>query len=100
MNKSDFDIIHDLGCGEGKFLNEVKKKFKKKILTGSDISKISVQNAKKKYPFLNKNIIQSDAQKINKWGNWLIKRYNINKKILLSMWFIIHEFSRINPKKL
>ena len=56
MNKSDFDIIHDLGCGEGKFLNEVKKKFKKKILTGSDISKISVQNAKKKYPFLNKKI--------------------------------------------
>ena len=51
MNKSDFDIIHDLGCGEGKFLNEVKKKFKKKILTGSDISKISVQNAKK-IPFL------------------------------------------------
>ena len=32
---------------KGKFLNEVKKKFKKKILTGSDISKISVQNAKK-----------------------------------------------------
>ena len=54
----------------------------------------------KKYPFLNKNIIQSDAQKINKWGNWLIKRYNINKKILLSMWFIIHEFSENKPQKI
>ena len=95
LNNNDFDVIHDLGCGDGKFLKHISLKFKSKKLSGSDLSKISIIETKKKFNSKNINLIQSDALNLKKWVNWLLKKYNPKKqKILISMWFIVHEISK------
>jgi SAM-dependent methyltransferase len=97
----DFDIIHDLGCGDGNFLKSIKKTYKDKIITGSDLSKISIEETKKKIKDKNLKLIQADALNLDKWINWLKKIYDIKKqKVLISIWFIIHEISNKDVNKI
>jgi hypothetical protein len=95
LKKNDFDVIHDLGCGNGNFLKNINLKFKNKELSGSDLSKISIIETKKNLNSKNVKLVQSDALNVKKWANWLIKEYDPKKqKILVSMWFVIHEISK------
>ncbi len=95
LKDTDFDVIHDLGCGNGNFLRNINLKYKSKKLSGSDLSKISIIETKKNLGSKNVNLIQSNALDVKKWVNWLIKKYNPKeKKILISMWFIVHEISK------
>lgn len=95
LNENDFDVIHDLGCGNGNFLKKVKLKFKNKDFSGSDLSKIAVQETKKNLNIKNLKLIQSDAMDVKKWTNFLLKEYDTkNQKLLITIWFIIHEISK------
>ena len=53
---------------------------------------------------INKNnlkLVQANALNVDKWTNWLIKNYDTKKqKIIISMWFIIHEISKKNVNKI
>lgn len=95
LDENEFDIIHDLGCGNGNFLKKISEKFKNKNYSGSDISQISINETKKKLSIKNLKLIKSNAFNLNKWTNFLIKEYDTkNKIVLISMWFIIHEISK------
>jgi hypothetical protein len=101
IKNDDFDIIHDVGCGDGNFLKNVKKKYKNKIITGSDLSKISVEQSKKNIKTKNLKLIKADALDVDKWIGWLKKNYDMkNKKLLISIWFIIHEISNKDVNKI
>ena len=43
LAKEDFDVVFDLGCGDGNFLENLSKKYQNKLISGSDLSKISIQ---------------------------------------------------------
>ena len=87
--------MHDIGSGNGSFLDLVKKKKLIKMVSGSDISATSVKELRK-----NKNIqsIQCNALNVKKWSSWVNSRVPVNKqnKILISLWFILHEINKKN----
>jgi len=95
LKNTKFDVIHDLGCGDGNFLRNINLKFKNKQLSGSDLSKISIVETKKNLGSKNVSLIKSNALDVKKWVSWLIKKFNPKKQeILISMWFIVHEISK------
>lgn len=95
LKNTDFDVIYDLGCGDGNFLKNINSKFKSKKLSGSDLSKVSIVETKKNLGPKNVSLIKSNALDVKKWVSWLIKKYNPKKQIILiSMWFIVHEISK------
>jgi len=96
----NFDLLADLGCGDGHFLNLVKKAFPHKNIVGIDISKTAIDVAceklKEHHPFQQVNMIQSDAIDIRNWGERL-KQIAGKNSIVLSMWFLLHEISKKDP---
>ena len=75
IKNNDFDVIHDLGCGNGNFLKNMKSRFKNKKYSGSDISKISIFETKK-IQIKKLKLIQSNALNVKKWVKWLTKEYD------------------------
>jgi hypothetical protein len=99
LKKNSFDVIHDLGCGNGYFLSLLKKKFSNKKISGSDLSNIALSETKKRFKNKKIKLLNSNAFNVSKWANWILKNYDTeNEKILISMWFIIHEISEKNTK--
>lgn len=97
INKNDFDIICDLGCGDGFFLDLINKKFKNKKILGSDLSNIALEETKKKFKKKKVELLRSNASDVRKWSKWILKNYDSDKdNIIISMWFIIHEISNKN----
>lgn len=98
--KINFDIIVDIGCGNGSFLKEALKGLADKRAVGIDLSEISVnvtgENLKKEYPGREITMICSDAFDLDNWGNKL-KRIAGEDQLVISMWFLIHEISQNDP---
>jgi SAM-dependent methyltransferase len=101
IKKKKYEIVFDLGCGSGFFLNEVKNFSSKIKICGSDLSLEAINEAKKKLGNKTK-LLRSDAYNSSKWIKWLNSKYkDINrKKILITFWFIIHEISKNNPNRI
>ena len=54
----------------------MKSRFKNKKYSGSDISKISIFETKKKFKSKKLKLIQSNALNVKKWVKWLTKEYD------------------------
>lgn len=92
-----FDLLADVGCGNGYFLKEALRGTPVKNAVGVDLSPISVRvaeaNLKKEFSDREIIVLCSDAMDVEKWGNQL-QRIAGDKRVVLSMWFLIHEISR------
>lgn len=98
LKNKDFEIIFDLGCGDGFFLDLIDKKFKNKKILGSDLSKIALAETKKRFKNRKIKLLNSNANNFKKWSKWILKNFDTNKNdIIISMWFIIHEISKKKP---
>lgn len=95
--KIKFDVIADIGCGDGHFLDSFLKSIHEKKVVGIDISPLAIdityKNLHKHYPNQEINMICADAFDVKKWGGELL-RIAGTKKIAISMWFLIHEISK------
>ena len=92
---NSYDTAIDVGCGNGHFLNLMASYFENIDLIGFDISKISVNSAKKikkNYPKNKISIFQEDASKVNSWST-KIKKMTKKKKTIIFFWFLLHEIS-------
>ena len=97
IKKENIGLIADIGCGDGNYLLQASKKFPNAKIFASDISKIAVSEARKKLKKIKteKKFFTCDATNVFKWSNE-IKKIDINKneKVLISIWFILHEISK------
>lgn len=97
FKKDEFDVIADIGCGDGEYLSRSIKYFSKADFFASDISKKALSECKKK---LKKNLnritfFKSDAFDVKKWSKILNKlTQNNNKRVLITMWYVVHEISK------
>lgn len=95
------DIL-DIGCGDGTFLNLVKKNNSNIRILGCDLSEKSVSQSKKNLRLKKKDFIfkvdGSDIefikQKLDK------KRIVLGKDSLISLWFLLHEISGSSKQRL
>ena len=98
-----FEVIADLGCGNGHFISTFLKNIPNKKVVGIDISQISVditrRNLREQFPNLEIKMICSDALDVEKWGDQL-KNYAGTDRIAISMWFLLHEISSNNSDKI
>ncbi len=95
--KLEFDLIADIGCGDGHFLLTFISRIKGKKAAGVDISKVSTEvsykNIKDKYPDQELCVVCSDALDVDTWSAPVLEMAATGN-ILLSMWFLLHEISR------
>jgi SAM-dependent methyltransferase len=85
-----FDVLADVGCGNGFFLKEALKALPLKRAVGVDISLVSVRATEAN--------LKKDALDLKNWGKRL-KEIAGEQKIALTMWFLIHEISQDNPQR-
>ncbi len=99
INRNKYSSIFDIGCGNGFFLNEVKKKYPRIKIFGSDISSKSIRLSKK---IKNIKLIKCDAFNINKWSRWIKNKNRLSneKSFLITLWFVIHEISNNDTQKI
>lgn len=103
FNKKEVGLVADIGCGDGNFLTQVTKKIPNIPLFASDISKIAVNASKKNLvKFKTKKFfLVCDAFNVKKWAKEINKiKIEKNKKIIISIWYILHEISQNNPKRI
>lgn len=103
INKKDIGLIVDIGCGNGNFLKEINKKFKNIPIIASDFSSLAVDEAKDNLKHLKceKKFFTCDAFDVRKWSSEINKfKLKKGKKILISLWFILHEISKGKPENI
>jgi len=95
--KVEFEVIADIGCGDGHFLTTFLRNIPGKRVAGIDISKLSIEAA---YKNLNESygnneicMVCSDALDVEKWSEPVLRMAG-NRTIVISMWFLLHEISR------
>ena len=99
--KTKVDVIVDIGCGDGHFLSNFSKNVPGKEIVGIDLSQIAIdvtyKNLTNQFPSQRITMICSDAFDIKKWSNSL-KKVAGDRKIAITMWFLLHEISKNNPE--
>lgn len=101
--KTEFDVLVDIGCGDGQFLMAFLKAAKAEKIIGIDLSEVSTQateeNIKKHFPQQPLVTICSDALDVEGWSQKVLKETQ-GAKVAISMWFLLHEISRNDPENL
>ena len=104
INLKETNNILDIGCGDGTFLNVIKKASDKINILGCDLSYQSVRQARSKLLFKNKkknNIFQSNGNDILRIKKKLfLKKIELDKNSVISLWFLLHEISNDSPKEI
>ena len=105
VKNENIGLLADIGCGDGNFLSQISKKFPSAPIFASDLSKIAVKAAKKRLsqylPKQKKKFFVCDAADVKKWSNELKKiKIKKNSKILISVWYILHEISNHNKNNI
>ena len=103
FKKDEFDIIADIGCGDGEYLNRSINYFSNADYFASDISQKALNQCKKKLKKKSNKItfFQSDAFKVKNWSKELNKlKSQDKKKILITMWYVVHEISNNDKYKI
>lgn len=96
--------VIDIGLGNGDFVIELCKNLKLNKIVGIDFSRTSINEAKRS---INKQIkntkkklfICDDGANIKNWGK-KVKKFLNNEKIVITMWFLIHEISNSEKIKI
>ena len=99
--KVDFDVLVDIGCGDGQFLSTFLKEVPGKKLIGIDLSKLSTEttfaNLRQQYPALEVSTICSDALDVKYWSREVLG-VSGRGRVAISMWFLLHEISKGSGK--
>jgi len=102
INLKKVNNILDIGCGDGTFLNTVKKANSKINILGCDLSIVSINQTRSRLLFEGKkkhNIFQSNGNDILSIKKKLKKnKIKLDKNSVISLWFLLHEISDNSPK--
>ena len=98
--KTKFDILIDIGCGDGHFLSTVLKEVVGKKIVAIDMSEISTERTKanllEEYPDLDLTTYCCDGANVQEWSK-LVLNDTDTSQIAISMWFLLQEISKSNP---
>ena len=95
-----FPFVVDLGCGNGQFLQQVVETQLAQKLGGVDASEVAVAATRSAFKAANRGgahlcTVKADASQIGTWCDHLPWYQEAG---LFSLWFVLHEFSRRDPR--
>lgn len=100
--KVDFDVLVDVGCGNGHFLSSALKTLKGKKAVGVDFSEVSVsitdQRLAEDHPETPRKVIHANALDVRQWSAQA-NEFSNGAPLALSMWFLLHEISSADPAR-
>lgn len=101
--KIDFEVLIDIGCGDGHFLSAVNDQIPSKVLIGVDMSSISTERTKENLLKQDSNIdiktLCCDGDDVESWSAQVPKDKD-KKSVAISMWFFLQEISKSDPQKI
>lgn len=101
--KIDFEVIVDIGCGDGQFLSAFLRDMPGKKVVGIDISELSTEaaykNLREQYRHQEVTMVCSDALDVKRWSQEVFRTAG-SRKVIITMWFLLHEISRNKPDNL
>ena len=96
--------VIDVGSGNGAFLKLILENFPNCNVVGVDISEKATEETKKnlKISFKEANVktILSDGRNASYWLPKSIEDDEKDKKIVITMWYLIHEISKKDPNEI
>ena len=100
IKKNKLDLIIDIACGNGEFIRNCSSIFPDIDYLAIDLSSKALSETKSMMKKMKKKLkikyLQSDGLKVQNWGKYIKKNYGSKKKILISMWYLVHEISKNN----
>ena len=101
INLKKVNNLLDIGCGDGTFLDVVKKNNHQINILGCDLSSESVKQTKLKLLLSQKktnNIFKCNGNDILQIKEKLLKaKVELDENSIISMWFLLHEISNNSP---
>ncbi len=95
--KAAFELLVDIGCGDGQFLTSFLEAVPDKRVIGVDLSSVSTEttlgNLRTRFPQTDVATVCCDALDVQTWS-LEVRRLAGNARIAFSMWFLLHEISR------
>ena len=88
VSETPFDMIVDLGCGDGAFLEMTLDQDSKRVGVCVDLSSIAVDETISRLQGRPVQGVISDAFDIDIWSRGI----DPSKRCLISLWFVLHEF--------
>jgi SAM-dependent methyltransferase len=94
--RAQFDVMLDVGCGDGQFLDLVLKNVPRAHAFGIDLSPVSVNTTREKlrakYPEREIDTFCADAMDLAAWAP-AVTRFAHGRPLAISLWFLLHEIS-------
>lgn len=98
IKNNKYDLIIDIACGNGEFIRKCSSCYPNIDYLAIDLAQEALNETKSMMKIKKKNLkikfFKCDGLKVKKWGKYVKKTYKSKKKILISMWYLIHEISQ------
>lgn len=99
LRKDDYQMIVDVGCGDGKFLSGCMRTWPAAKLVGVDISPTAVDQTLRRihHEEAQRHIegVVADGADLSAWTSFVQQgSEQAGARVLISCWFLIHEISR------
>lgn len=98
IKKNKLDLIIDIACGNGEFIRNCSSVFPDIDYLAIDLSSKALNETKSMMIKMKKKLkikyFKCDGLNVKNWGKFVKNNYGTKKKILISMWYLVHEISK------
>lgn len=95
--------IIDIGCGDGCFLALAQEQWPSVSTFGVDLSETAVEETKKRLGTMHGSgmiAVAANGYDVATWSQAVPESIRISHRLVISMWFVGHEFSEGSPEKM
>lgn len=95
--------IIDIGCGDGCFLESAQSLWPDLVVFGVDLSEIAVETTKKRLAMSNHPgpiAVAANGHDVAIWSQAVPAALRDSPRLIISFWFVAHEFSNGSPDKI
>jgi hypothetical protein len=96
------NTLIDVGCGDGQFLANASAEWPGISIAAIDLSQIAIDTTLKRLAISgHKDVIGivENGIEVSKWAASLPEALRIRSQLVLSMWFVVHEFVAVHRQK-
>jgi len=104
LENTKVSLVVDLACGDGEFLSRMHQAYPGASIIAADLSPVAIDSTKRnllrKFPDLEISTVQTNALDVENWVKVVdsVKDPAAAGKIIISMWYLVHEIAQHDPK--